>query len=445
MFEYPEITPEKSISDNLQRGLSYPENITENISAAPSYSKIRRFPWEYAGMAFLVIAMLTLHFLVISRPPTIVWDETWYVNDAKSIIAGEGDLRVEHPALAKLFIITGIHLFGDNAFGWRFFSVIFGTACIPVFFFICRKLRMSGRLTLLATFLFALDDMFFVHSSLALLDIYMLFFTLLGLLFYLQKGYLLTGMTFAISALCKTTGVFGFIAVLIHWLLFRRDESRWFLKMIGSALAAVIAYLSSDILFEYFIQGKLVDPLRRTIDMLNSNAANVFTNPPLSISSRPWEWIYPWKIIVYAYGVAPEPQYISFISWTIQLLIVPIFGYLIYKAMKHNTAARFALIWFIVSFLTWIPLDIVTNRVTYVFYFLPTAGAVCIGIALALNDIIFKLKDRTVRYGRITSGTRATYIVIALYLLLHLAIFIIFNPNFPTIIKFWLPPFVTSG
>ena len=202
MIDNLEIYPEKSTSDNLQRILSYRITTSlERISAVASGSNIRRFPWEYAGHAplVLVIAMLTLHFLVISRPPTIVWDETWYVNDAKSIIAGEGDLRVEHPA-CKLFIITGIHLFGDNAFGWRFFSIIFGTACIPVFFFICRKLRMSGRLTLLATFLFALDDMYFVHSSLALLDIYMLFFMLLGLLFYLQKGYLLTGMTFAISA-----------------------------------------------------------------------------------------------------------------------------------------------------------------------------------------------------------------------------------------------------
>ena len=356
-----------------------------------------------------------------------------------------------------------IYLFHDDAFGWRFFSVIFGTACIPVFFFICRRLKMSANISLLATFLFALDDMYFVHSSLALLDIYMLFFMLLGILFYLQKGYLLSGMTFAISALCKTTGVFGFIAVLLHWLIFRQDKPLWksILKMFASIFAAAITYLSFDILFEYFIQGKLVDPIRRSIDMLKANAANVFTVPPLSISSRPWEWVLPWKIIVYAYGAAPEPQYISFISWTIQLLIIPIFIYLcikskiylrfkpkiqfVFEPQKGNPVAQFALIWFIISYLTWIPLTLITNRVTYVFYFLPTTGAMCIGIALAIKDIVGKCQRRTLIYGRKTKGIRAMYVGLAIYLLLHLAIFVIFNPNFPTIIKFWLPPFLSPS
>jgi len=276
----------------------------------------------------------------------------------------------------------------------------------------------------------------------------MLFFMLLGFLLYLHDRYILSGITFAISALCKTTGVVGFIVVLIHWLFFKKMKSKWWVELfriIGTALASGIAYLFFTTGFEYFVGGKLIDPIKRTIEMLKANAANVFTNPPLSISSRPWEWVNPLKIIVYAYGNAPEPQYISFISWTIQLLIVPVFGYLIYKAWKGNFAARFALLWFVISYLTWIPLDIITNRVTYVFYFLPTTGAVCIGIALAITDIVNHFRERTARFGRVTRGARAMYIGIALYLLLHLAIFIIFNPNFPTIIKFWLPPFLTPS
>lgn len=398
----------------------------------------QRIPWDFVFLGIMVIASLVLHFMVLSRPPTIVWDEKWYVGDARSIISGAGDLRLEHPALAKLFIVAGIHLFGDNAFGWRFFSVIIGVPAIIIFFFICRKLNLSRFTTVIATFLFAFDDMYFVHSGLALLDIYMLTFMLLGFLLYLHRGYILSGLAFVFSALSKSTGVYGLIAIFIHWLLFRRDRPKW---MLSSIVTTAIFYLSFDIIFEYFIHGKLINPIQRTIEMLQLNVANVFTNPPLSISSRPWEWVLPWKIIVYAYGAAPEPQYISFISWTIQLLIIPIFIYLIYKAIKGSNAARFALIWFVFCYLIWFPIDAITNRTTYVFYFLPTTGSVCIGIALAITDIVNKFKKRSAIYGRVTRGAKFMYVGIGLYLALHLAIFIIFNPNFPTIIKFWLPPF----
>ena len=407
-------------------------------------------PWDFVFLGIVVIASLVLHFLVLAKPPTIVWDEVWYVKDAQSIFSGAGDLRIEHPALSKLFIIAGMHLFGDNAFGWRFFSVIIGVPAIVIFFFICRSLNVSRLTTVIATFLFALDDMYFVHAGLALLDIYMLTFMLLGLLFYLKGGYLMAGIAIAVSALCKSTGIFGFAIIFAHWILFRRDKPNW---MLGSIFSLAISYLALNILFEYFIQGKLVDPIKRTIDMLNSNAANVFTNPALSISSRPWEWVLPWKIIIYAFGNAPEPQYISFISWTIQLLIIPVFIYLIVKAFKRDNAARLALMWFIFSYLIWFLIDAVgrltstptqsRERVTFVFYFLPVTGSVCIGIALAIKDIIDKFWRKKIIYGRMTRGGKIMFAVIVIYLLLHLAIFIIFNPNFPTIINFGKQPFAS--
>ena len=112
--------------------------------------------WEYFGLLLIIAVTLALHFAIINRPPTIVWDETYYVEDARNIINGAGDLRPEHPPLAKLFIVAGIHLFGDNSFGWRFFSIIFGTAGIAVFYLICRRLKLSRTASSIATFLFGL-------------------------------------------------------------------------------------------------------------------------------------------------------------------------------------------------------------------------------------------------------------------------------------------------
>jgi dolichyl-phosphate-mannose--protein O-mannosyl transferase len=481
--------------------------------------RYRVLHWEYLPLLIIVIVTLVLHFIAIERPPTIVWDETWYVGDAKSIISGTGELRPEHPALAKLFIVAGTKLFSrapapvsesgatitqwindsdtaisvndasvfkvgdairieseqmyingvdttqnqitvvrgkdgsipashaalktiysfhDNAFGWRFFSVVFGTINIVLVYFICKKLNLSWKASVAATFLFALDDMTFLHAGLALLDVYEVTFLLAGFLLYLHSKYMATGVAFALSACCKLVGVFGLIGVALHWMIFRRDKWKW---VVGAVVIAAVSFVFFTVFFDYFITGHLINPVTRIKDMLILSSINKFTVPPLSISSRPWTWLYPYfepytNAIVYSY----DPQYISFISWTIQFLIIPVIVYLIYKAIKGNNAARFALIWFFATYVLWMT-DAFTNRVTFVFYFLPTTPAICIGIGMAFSDIMDRLRAKKLRLGRTTAGMMASYAGIIFYFVLHAAIFIVFNPAIPTLIKTWLPPF----
>jgi hypothetical protein len=51
------------------------------------------------------------------------------------------------------------------------------------------------------------------------------------------------------------------------------------------------------------------------------------------------------------------------------------------------------------------------------------------------------LKKRRAELDRLSTGVALSYGTIGLWLLIHLAIFIVFNPAIPTIIKTWLPPF----
>ena len=71
------------------------------------------------------------------------------------------DLRPEHPPLGKLIIVAGIEIFGDNPWGWRFFPILFGTASIVLFYFLCRRLDMSRNASNIATFLLAFENMTF--------------------------------------------------------------------------------------------------------------------------------------------------------------------------------------------------------------------------------------------------------------------------------------------
>jgi len=81
---------------------------------------------------------------------------------------------------------------------------------------------------MLATFLFAFEDMTFLHSGLALLDVYMVTFMLAALLAYLDKKYLWMGILVALSALCKLDGVLIMIAIFIHWMIYRKEQWKEF-------------------------------------------------------------------------------------------------------------------------------------------------------------------------------------------------------------------------
>jgi predicted membrane-bound dolichyl-phosphate-mannose-protein mannosyltransferase len=306
---------------------------------------------------------------------------------------------------------------------------------------------------MIATFLFAFENMTFLHSGLALLDVYMVTFMLAAILMYLDEKYILMGFFVALSAECKLVGALILIAIFIHWAIYRKDKWKEF--SIGLAVSAV-SFVVLIGFFDFFISGHFENPIARINTMLSSTAANQFTIPKLSISSRPWAWIYPQWIdpnynapfIVYSY----DPQYISFISTTVQLMILPTIAYMVYKTIKKNPTAAFIVLWFIATYLTWMPFGspidfhplgqhIVTNRVMFVFYFLATTPAICIGMAMGMSDWLDKLKARRLVTLRITPLQRAAYIFIPAWLVIHLAIFVVFNPAIPTIIKTWLPPF----
>jgi dolichyl-phosphate-mannose-protein mannosyltransferase len=382
----------------------------------------RAYRWEYVWLCLLVVATLAMHFVIIASPPELILDEMHYVPEARNIIEEHDILREEHPPLGKLFIVAGIELFGDNPWGWRFFSVIFGTATIVLFYFLCRRLDMSRNAASIATFLLALENMSFVQASVAMLDVYCLTFMVASFLLYASRQYAASGIAVGLSALAKLNGALAAPAMFIHWLFRRSGRSWWFVLTV---VLAPIAFVGLMPLFDLAIVrdfSALVDPISRIKTMLSLSSGITFAYADHPAMSRPWEWLIYYRPMGYWYS----PHYIAGISPSIWALIMPTFAYMVYRAVRGSQAGLFGVAWFASTYLVWIPISLITDRVSYIYYFYPTVGAVCLGLGLGLSQLLEFYQRRSP--GKLKKTVLALF---TFYLSFHLICFVILSPLFP--------------
>jgi len=163
-------------------------------------------PWGWLGPLLVTAFGAWLRFSRLRVPRALVFDETYYVKDAWSILqhgvewvpvsnanaliqaghtsifaqcsgTGCGEYVVQ-PEMGKLLIAVGEWLFGLNSFGWRFSSAVFGSLAILLICRIARRMTRSTLLGCLAGLLMSLDGLEFVLSRTGILDIFLMFFVL---------------------------------------------------------------------------------------------------------------------------------------------------------------------------------------------------------------------------------------------------------------------------
>ncbi len=165
--------------------------------------KLREDP--LVGWAAAVGVALLAFFLrvwKIGTPDEFAFDETYYAKDAWSLVNHgyvqsyvedandlilNGDTRgfwtgepsmIVHPEVGKWLIGLGEQVFGLDPTGWRIPSVVVGSLMVLVMVRLVRRLTGSTLWGCVAGLLLCFDGMQFVLSRLALLDIFLAFFTL---------------------------------------------------------------------------------------------------------------------------------------------------------------------------------------------------------------------------------------------------------------------------
>ena len=139
-----------------------------------------------------------VRFWRLGSPHSIVpLDETYYAPNSYGYLCHGTDMGFNagahtcanmaptfavHPPVGKELTAIGIKIFGYRPFGWRFAPAVVGTLAILVVYGIARRLWPTKRWpAVAAATLVAVDGLEFVQSRLAMLDIFVMFFILLGI------------------------------------------------------------------------------------------------------------------------------------------------------------------------------------------------------------------------------------------------------------------------
>ena len=344
----------------------------------------------------IAIAAFLVRIINLGSPKGLVFDEVYYVDGARDLLKygvevnGSNPEFIVHPPVGKWLIASGIKLFGDNEFGWRFASAVFGTLLILLFARLVHVLFYSPLLTALAAALMALDGLLLVHSRTALLDLFLTFFTLLGVLLWHRNRHIWAGIAFGLAIGCKWSAIY-FVAIIglvaVYRILIAHD-----IRKTLKPIAAKFAQYGLLPVFVYTLtwagwfmsdrgwsRQSSKNPLSSWIhyhsEMLNFHTGLTATHP---YQANPWSWLIMGRPTSFFYdspkGCSAEncAQEVLALGtpllwWVGSIAIAVVVGYWIKSLINHriDNAANLVVLGLAAGYLPWFAMQ---QRTVFTFY-----------------------------------------------------------------------------
>ena len=360
-------------------------------------------------LLLLVLASFLLRLLWLGLPEgALVFDEKYYVNSARMLAGippGQDvykdkalglDPNIEHPPLAKLITAGSIRLLGDNAYGWRIPSVLFGTLAVVLMYRIARRLSDDPYVGLLAAALLAFDNLVFVHGRIFTLDISMLAFLLLGFDFYLAGRSTLAGLALALAALCKIPGGFGLLVIGAYEALrlYPRSAEGWNLRPAIRRLVRLGVTFALAFLLLLGLLDRLYTEFPHPIAHLQhiGNYAQLLRRQaPSGVESLPWQWL--WNDVEIPYlkveqqvrvgDELKENRPLIFFRGAMNPYVLHLWPLALafavwvwWRRQSGVELSAFSLAWFVMMYLPFVAASLFGQRISYLFYFLPTLPSI---------------------------------------------------------------------
>ncbi|MEM4060130.1 MAG: phospholipid carrier-dependent glycosyltransferase [Pyrobaculum sp.] len=186
--------------------------------------------------------------------------------------------NLEHPPLAK-YVIAAVEAVRDEPPFWRLPSIALGVGALVLVFLTARKLA-GDTWALAAAALIVFDNTFRAMAGIAMLDIYLAFFTALLAYFYVSGRVLAMGAALGLAASVKYSGAFPLFG--LAYLLARR--SIW--AFASALLMAISVFLLVNIpIAGYLGLGRWVE------EILKALSWHTTSRPPGPTASTPLDWL----------------------------------------------------------------------------------------------------------------------------------------------------------
>lgn len=409
------------------------------------FSKHIRTLWSRIsniGIEHVLLLSLALHLFLISIPSDgFIFDEAHYVPAALKTLQLQA-ANAEHPPLTKIIIALSIEIFGNYWFAWRMPIILFGLASLYVVYLITKQF-LPEKYALMSTAFLSFDTMFFVHASIAILDMPEVFFSISAVYMFLKKKYYWSTLFFAVAFLCleRTLFIMGslFIYILLSAPQFIKNKTKktkvkltWLVKVIsistlifltvafGGLYIYEIVYKPTKsvsvttIVNQNIIQNPNGDPITTVTTTYNTTISNYIANPidhiqfgiqyyfnlAPAINPSPQDYRPPWSWTLPLVNALNPPHYltvaistngesskiivdwVSQVSFPIAYMFYPMFILCIFNAAtkRERKFSLFFISWTSGTYLPWLIFGAFFQHMTFNYYFLSTTPILSMGI-----------------------------------------------------------------
>ncbi|MCX6816984.1 MAG: glycosyltransferase family 39 protein [Candidatus Beckwithbacteria bacterium] len=233
-------------------------------------------PFYTRALWLLLVVSFFLRVFRLGVPAAYVFDEVYHVPAVRAISQGNLDAYNPfakapepntaydwlHPPLAKLIQANSVKIFGDNSFGWRFPSALFGTISIAALYYFALTLFKNKKIALMAAAFFAFDNLQLTMSRITMNDIFVTTWIIFALTFFCRfikgdsfthvkaspyRNLFLTAIFTGLAVATKHSAVLLFPIYLIFFLI--RSPKKFLFTVYILLITVIIYFLSYSQLF----------------------------------------------------------------------------------------------------------------------------------------------------------------------------------------------------
>lgn len=373
-----------------------------------------------SGRKFIIailIAYLLIQSIRLNSPEQAFFDEkNFYIPAALNLLSENPQLYEHHPLLkpplGKYILAAGIKLLGNNPIGWRTPALLFGTLGILVTYILAKKIFQKESIALTSAVLMALEFSWFIHSRMAMVEIFFATFAVTSFLFlydYLnsKKSYhiFLLGAFLGLSLAIKWTALILLFFSLIAIVLSKKQPKEIFIHSLKLVFITSLIYSSIFIPFvvKYSIREILIFHIKTWYLLTQYIPQHWEKDLPAYIPhfnqlkiylSQPVSWLVDPQFIRYEETSITHVR--SVISWFNPLILFPGLTSVIWTFIKNRNDKRlmFLSLIFLSAYLPWF----FTPGYSLPYYLLYGIPALSILIAFYLNILAQKYRWLVVLY-----------------------------------------------